>query len=91
MIRYPVAEYDRPEGRPPADAWFWSVGDRWVAVVADHERSKWWGFGVDERPADCPRRWEYPIDELPPFGTLVWADADGVEHVGAVAIPVVDQ
>jgi hypothetical protein len=76
-VRYPVAEYDRPQGAPPADAWFWSDGDRWVAVVAEHERATWWGFGADDVPASRPERWEYPITETPPSGFLVWCDTAG--------------
>jgi hypothetical protein len=86
---YPIAEYDRPEGKPQADTWFWSIGDRWIAVVGDAERDTWFGVGVGrEVPDDTPDVWAYPIDKMPPSGTLLWADADGTEHTDAIPGPV---
>jgi hypothetical protein len=71
---YPLPEYNLPTGMPLADAWFYSVGDSWIAVVADHERNSWWGS--DTPPVDL---WEMPIIERPTFGTLHYRQADGTE------------
>jgi len=83
MTVYPMPEYDRPE-TPEADAWFWTVGDLWSAVVADHERPTWWGLGDDDDPPpDC--KWELPIAEFPPTGHRIqFRLADGRTVLGTV-------
>ena len=82
---YPVSHYD-PTEIPAADAWFWQIGNRWLAVVDAHGRATWWdeddeSQGVYEdagRPGDGTR----PIGDAPTSGTLVYRikDSKGVLH-----------
>jgi hypothetical protein len=87
-IYYPIAEYDTDE-TPPATHWFWQVGDQWAAVVGDDERDTWWGFGStkdDPAALGAPAVWELPIDQRPPYGTLVYCDREGNQHREPIAI-----
>jgi hypothetical protein len=59
---------------PEADAWFWQIGNVWVAVVDTHERPTWFDQGDEaagvyaERPGDGTR----PIADLPTSGRCVF-------------------
>jgi hypothetical protein len=78
---YANSEHENPDLPPvvPADAWFWSVGDEWCAIVADwHE--DWWEGAADEDIAARPDPWRRPIADVPTTGTLVFRDAEGETH-----------
>lgn len=66
---------DEPE---PATHWFYQAGDVWRAVAGETEQD--WFADCDRARLWTPRPRMYPIAETPPFGTLVYADADGGEH-----------
>ena len=62
---YGTPEYDTPANEVPAAThWYWSAGDQWCAVCAEHE-SEWF--------ADCPDKpaiAERVISDVPREGTL---------------------
>lgn len=70
---------DGPDPRV-ADAWFWTVGNEWCAVVREAEVDTWW-----DGSALVPGEGEFPIWQLPPSGTLRFRDADGNDR--ALVIP----
>ena len=75
---YAMDEHDRPElpWPVPADAWYWSKGNQWMAVVADwHE--DWWEGADPQDIEDAPAVWKRPIDLVPSIGTLVYRDETG--------------
>jgi hypothetical protein len=57
-----------------ADAWYFQSGGTWVAVVRDWEPEDEW-FEDDAATWPTPRT--YPIDQTPPFGTLLFRAEDG--------------
>lgn len=62
-----------PDKPMRAAAWFWQVGDRWMAVTEYEDENDW--FESDLSGAPTPRT--YPITQVPPFGTLCFRLADG--------------
>lgn len=63
------------DGEAPtrADRWFYQIGNRWVAV------EPWWTLEdwFDDDGEEWPEVREYPIDQTPPTGTLVYSRRDG--------------
>jgi hypothetical protein len=68
---HPSAGWGGEGPKPHADHWYWSRGNRWVAVVAEWE-SEWWTGSdpadVAARPAVCVRS----ITDVPVDGTLLY-------------------
>lgn len=77
---YAVSEHDREgESWPvPADHWFWSSDNRWVAVVADFH-DDWWDGASPEDIEARPYQWKWPIEYTPTSGTLHYRTQDGTE------------
>lgn len=65
-----------------ADAWYYQIGDQWMAVVRDWEPEDTW-FESGEWPTPCT----YPINQRPPFGTLTYRRPDGTEVTDEPAEP----
>jgi hypothetical protein len=69
----------------PATAWYYQGGPRWMAVVAEWEPETDWF--VDSEPGDWPTPRTYPIDQRPPYGTLIYRDIEGNEVSEPVRTP----
>lgn len=67
---------------PPATHWFWQDSGRWVAVRGESE-ADWFEDDTTEPLVMPHKAWpiprSYPIEVLPPSGTLFYRLADGSE------------
>lgn len=75
-VYYAIGDTTTPE---PADRWMYQVGDRWCAVAPWESESEWF-TDFDVRPENVLAPRVYPIDTIPPFGTLIWRSKDGQQR-----------
>lgn len=74
IFAYPP--YEGHGEKLPATHWYYQVDNRWIAVDKDMEDAFGWFDELD--PAEGPEVREYPIDQTPPSGLLVFVDVSGV-------------
>jgi hypothetical protein len=89
---HPCAEWGGEGPKPRADHWYWSKGNRWVAVVAEWEQ-EWWTDADPEDVAGRPGDWARPITDVPTSGTLAYCvnESDPREHPANPAAFTVDE
>jgi hypothetical protein len=62
----------------PADRWFWTKGNNWIAVSAEERREDWFA-SVREEGVAMPLQTSYPIERRPTFGTLNYRRKDDTQ------------
>lgn len=71
-----------------ADRWMYQVHDGWMAV-APGENEEAWFEDCDRDRLWTPRPRSYPIDQIPPFGTITYLlDDNEGEHTHSVDEPI---